>query len=389
MCSSFAVLFLLLSSVNCIYIYFSRKDTDEAFSVLIENNGRFPSRRSDDRPVRKNPEIPFKTRYFAVQTDSAGTVNYISVDKVASVNMQDALDFVHTVLSKGKKEGTVGVYRYKVAEKYYGKLVIFIDCRDQIEATRVLVVGSVILLALIMLVLFILVYFLSRHAMKPMAESYEKQKQFITDAGHELKTPLAIISANTDVLEMCGEKNEWTDSIRHQVKRMDGLVKNLIVLSRMDEQETDKNFSVFDISEAVSDTAAAFRTLAETREITFELSVQPDIRYNGNEEALRRLVSVLCDNAVKYADNGGTISVKLFKRNRSIVFSVFNTCEGIDKNTIEKVFDRFYRADASRSRDTGGYGIGLSIAKAVAESHKGKIKAETADGKSVTFTVIL
>ncbi|MCQ2462746.1 MAG: HAMP domain-containing histidine kinase [Clostridia bacterium] len=389
MCSAFAILFILLSSVNCIYIYFTCKSTNDTFETLIEHNGRFPSARQKNEPGRGNLETPFKTRYFAVQTDSAGNVQYLSVDKVASVNIQDALNITHKVLSKEKKEGTIGIYRYKIAEKYYGKLIIFIDCRDQLETTRVLIIGSFILMAFVMLVLFVLVYFFSGRAMQPVAESYDKQKQFITDAGHELKTPLSIISANTDVIEMCGDKSEWTESIRHQVSRMDTLIKNLIMLSRMDEQETDKDFCVFDISNVIADAAAPFRTLAQTQNRHFELSVQPDIKYNGNEEAIRRLVCVLCDNAVKYSGDGGVISVNFYRKNKNLIFSVFNTCENIDRKNLEKLFERFYRADSSRSRSTGGYGIGLSIAKAAADAHKGKIKAESTDGKSVTFTLTL
>ncbi|MCM1486038.1 MAG: HAMP domain-containing histidine kinase, partial [Faecalibacterium sp.] len=209
------------------------------------------------------------------------------------------------------------------------------------------------------------------------------------DAGHELKTPIAIISADAEVLEICEGENEWLTSIREQTVRLDRLVKDLVTLSKLDEEKAKPKFERFDISEAVLDSAMNFETLAKSKGLDFTINVAPDIMYNGNESEIRQLISILGDNAVKYCSENGTIKLSLYKSGKNICIEMFNDCDYIEKDKLERLFDRFYRADSSRSRETGGYGIGLSIAKVVVTRHKGKITATSSDSKSVTFKIVL
>lgn len=394
MLSAFSVVFAIMLSLNLLYIYQTNVEVRSTLDTLAENNGQFPDKL--DKIIAgifgvdvASPETPYKTRYFVVQTDVAGNVRYISLDNIAAITMKDALSLSYNALDKGSAYGTDGIYKYVISEKYYGKLLIFVDCREQLEMRSFLLISSGVLMVSVLCVLFALIYFFSKRAMKPVAESYEKQKQFITDAGHEIKTPLAIISASTDVLEMCGESNEWIDSIKNQTKRLDKLVKNLITLSRMDEEKPKVEFKVFSISDAVIESAESFEAPAQAQNKRFELNIQPGLAYNGDEGGIRQLVSILCDNAIKYSDDGGYICVTLAKRGKNVILDVFNTCDGIQTDNLDKLFDRFYRADASRSRQTGGFGIGLSIAKATVQAHKGKITAASSDGKSVNFTAVL
>ena len=237
--------------------------------------------------------------------------------------------------------------------------------------------------------MFILVYIFSSQAVAPVVESLEKQKRFITDAGHELKTPLAVISANVDVLEIESGKSEWTTSIKNQVSRMNGLVKNLLTLSRMDEERMHVVFSDFDMSKTVKDTAISFEALATSKGKKYQMDIEDDIHITGDKNAINQLASLLLDNAMKYSSENGSIHVLLNKGNKYITFEVSNTCDSIPSGNLDRLFDRFYRADSSRARETGGYGIGLSVARAIANSHGGSIEALRDGDKIIRFVVTI
>ena len=237
--------------------------------------------------------------------------------------------------------------------------------------------------------MLILVIVLSKKIVKPVIESYEKQKRFITDAGHEIKTPLTVIDADAEVLEMdCGD-NEWLKDIRKQTAKLKDLTNNLIYLSRMEENQDKVVMIDFPISDIVEETAASFQALAVTQEKRFDCEIEPMLTCYGNEQNIQRLLEILLDNALKYSNAGGHISVKLKKNGKGIILSVYNTAEHVSKENISHIFERFYRLDESRNSKTGGYGIGLSIANAIVQAHKGKITAETEDEKSLKITVQL
>ena len=202
-------------------------------------------------------------------------------------------------------------------------------------------------------------------------------------------TPLAIISANADVLELTSGKNEWITSIRNQTNRLDKLVKNLLMLSKMNEDDIELVFSDFNLSDIVFETAGPFKVIAENQNKKFLMDVEPELKFHGDESSIHQLVSTLVDNAMKYSNENGEIKISLSSVKRGIKLEVYNTVDKMDKGKLDKLFDRFYRADSSRSRETGGYGIGLSIAKSIVETHHGKISVKSEDGKSICFTVII
>lgn len=222
-----------------------------------------------------------------------------------------------------------------------------------------------------------------------MAESYAKQKRFITDAGHELKTPLTIISSNTDVLEMTQGENEWTASIKSQVKRLAKLTNDLVSLSRLDEENSKLIMTDFSLSDAVTEALEPYKKLAEQNGKRLDAFVQLNISYTGNEDSIRKLVGILADNAIKYSSVGGAITVSLKQSGRGAALQFSNPVDSIEKGNHDIMFERFYRSDESRSSETGGYGIGLSIAKAIVLSHRGKIGARSDDGRSLIITVNL
>ena len=229
----------------------------------------------------------------------------------------------------------------------------------------------------------ILIFLLSKKAVKPIAESYEKQKQFITDANHELKTPLTLILANLDIAEAELGRNEWLEDIRAEGHRMSELVNRLVELSRMDEAEHALHFSEFNLSELVSDRASEFDTLAQKRGKELITELDGDVPYLGDEALLHRLVGILLDNAVKYCDEGGRIHITL-RRDKRIVLTVENTYADVERIELSRLFDRFYRADRARTF-TGGYGIGLSMARAIVEKHRGRITAYKKDATVIIY----
>lgn len=334
-------------------------------------------------------ETPYRTRYFVVYYNEDGTYSHSNLNSIVSVTEEQAQEYGSIAVEKGKDKGRVSSYKYQRFETSAGEIgYYFLDISEDKADVRRNLVSSLVVALAIYCVLLLLIYFISGKIVKPYADNIEMQKQFITDAGHEIKTPLAIISANTDVIEMTSGKSEWTDNIHSQIKRLNDLVQRLLVLSRMEEDGVKLNKKQFSLSEAVAEVSEPFVTLAESKNISFNMDIAPDIFIDGDERGIRELTSVLCDNAVKYCDPDGMVKISLHEEGKKKVLSVSNTCESAKEAKVDNWFSRFYREDSSRSRSTGGFGIGLSIAKAVTDAHKGKIRADYQDG-NVIMTVEL
>ena len=414
--SVFLVLLVIMGTVNIMNYRRIVKDSESVLIVLAENHGEFPGRVLDffdndsdsDSNTGKNnrqrkhgdlffsdqifsPEMPYESRYFTVYLNSSGKVTTVDTGKIAAVNSEDAADYAQAVCRKRCSTGFLEYYRYlRQTDEDDGMMILFLDCRKNLSSFRSFLLYSVFGSLGGMIAFAVLVVLLSRMVMKPVQESYEKQKSFITDAGHEIKTPLTIIDADASILEMeCGEDNEWIADIRAQTRRLTALTKDLIYLSRMEESQNPVQMIEFPLSDVLTETAQSFQGLAKVQEKTFEIDVPPMMSYCGDEKAVTQLISILLDNALKYSDEKGRISLKAFPKGKGVCIEVYNTAESVDTSRLDRLFDRFYRADASRNSQTGGYGIGLSIAKAVAEAHKGRITASSSDGKSLTVTVVL
>ena len=233
----------------------------------------------------------------------------------------------------------------------------------------------------------LIVILLSRRAIDPVVRASEKQKQFITDASHELKTPITVIATSLKVLEMESGENKWIDKSLAQTEKLRDLVNSLVSLSRMDEEQSPLKVSDFSLSDAVNETVGSFADFAAANGHTLTAEIAPEILYHGDEYAIRQMVSILLDNAVKYASDGSPIRVTLEKGKKGPVLRTVNRCEGLTQQQADKLFDRFYRVDPSRT--TGGFGIGLSLARSIAEGHKGSIKATCCEENKIEFTVSL
>ena len=401
--SVFVVLTVIMSAINILNYSRVVRDSDAVLNVLAENNGQFPKREGgykhkersrdwlfDELSPELSPELAYETRYFTVRLSTDGNVTSVDTGRIAAIDTDDAKEYAEKLWKSGKKSGFISNYRYLRNDEECDTVIIFLDCRSRISSFRSFLVYSVMVSLAGMIAVAALVLLLSKMVMKPVQESYEKQKSFITDAGHEIKTPLTIIDADATILEMdCGEDNEWIQDIRAQTKRLTALTKDLIYLSRMEEEKPQVQNIDFPLSDVITEAAQPFRSLAKVQEKTLTVDVEPMLNLCGDEKAITQLISILLDNALKYSDEHGTISLKAHSKGKNICIEVFNTAEHVDTSELGRLFDRFYRAEKSRNSQTGGYGIGLSIAKAVTEAHKGKITASSADGRSLLITVIL
>ena len=250
------------------------------------------------------------------------------------------------------------------------------DCGRKLALFRNFAMFSVSISLFGYVVTAILICFFAGKFIRPVAESYEKQKRFITDAGHEIKTPLTIIGADVDLLKMDYGENEYLDDIENQVKRLSGLTGDLVHLARMEESQKSLSMIEFPVSEIVRETAAPFQTLAKSQNKELVLQIQPEQSLCGNEKSVSQLVSILLDNALKYSPEGSTIRLNLEKQGRKLILKVSNLClTPVTEEDLHHVFDRFWRADPSRNSETGGHGIGLSMAQAIVIAHGGKINA--------------
>ena len=395
MCSVFAVLAVIIGTINIVNYVNVVKNADSLVELLKDGGGGFDGNFGEGGdfsgrpPMPMSPETPFQTRFFTVEFNGEGQVVSVNVDRIAAVDQAEATEYAESLYKKSQTSGFVGNYRYGVTSTSLGgKMYIFVDCTRELSDFNSFLLVSLAVSAGGLALVFILVFFLSGKILKPVAESYKKQKQFITDASHEIKTPLTIIGANADVLEMQNGENEWTAGIKSEVRRLAALTDKLVFLARMDEESQVLKMMDFSLSDAVEESVKPFEAVALSRGSELQIDIQPNLSYCGDEAMIRQLVNLLVDNAIKYSDEGKNIVVRLNSIGTKIQFMVQNSNSALSEKDMNVLFERFYRSDKSRNSETGGHGVGLSVAQSIVTAHKGKIKAETQNG-IVTFTVIL
>lgn len=390
--TSLLVVLLVIESVVGLLNYGKIvEEADRILEILQENNGKFPPKfpeeKKEDKPFM-SPELPYESRYFSVVLDSDGEAVFADTGRIAAVDTADAIAYAQTIWKKQSLKGFIDDYRYFVSAPETEVRITFLDCRRQLDNFQNLLLTAFGVTILGLSAVLILLIYLSARIVKPFSDNYEKQKRFITDAGHELKTPLTIIDADTEILGMDYGENEWLKDIQGQTKRLADLTNALVLLSRMEEGQKSERNVEFPLSDVVEEVFHTFQAPARVQDKNLTGIITPMISMKGDEKAIRGLITILLDNALKYSDEKGKITVTLDRLKNRIRFSVWNTTEYISKEQIPHLFDRFYRTDDSRNSQTGGYGLGLSIAAAAASSHRGKITAETEDEKSLRITVL-
>ncbi len=330
--------------------------------------------------------------YFMIVYDSQNNVTLFSSNAINDSELQLVQKYAQQIMEDDKTFGSYGVYYFQKEDKNDGSAtLIILDCTSEISTSKRLLGATVITCIAALIIAFILVRIFSWRLIQPEIENSERQKQFITNASHELKTPLAVIRANTELLEVTGGENEWTKSTLNQVDHMNGLIQNLVMIAKAEEREDKSKLAEINASETAEQTVAPYKALAEQTGKTLKTDIEKDVMVTSDESKLRQIITILVDNAIKYCDDNGEVAVSLNPikhgqlRMKLVVSNSYKDGAGIDCN---RFFDRFYREDQSHNIDKGGYGIGLSIAESICRQYGGNIKAAWKDG-IISFTVNL
>lgn len=384
-----AVILTLLCFINIWNYRTMARQQDETLQMLLEVEQRqspFPAPPGEkfDGWRHFSPEVQYSLRFFSVECTHAGEIVHINQEFVASVSRQDAARYAKAALASGHTRGFENGYRYLVQSNTLGTTLLFLNSERELQAARSLLFITLIIAGVCLLVVFGLVVLLSGRAIRPYARNLEAQKQFITNASHELKTPLTAISTSADVLAMEHGQDEWVKSIQTQAARLSRLITRLITLSRLNEEDPFPLRAGFSLSDAVWEISEPFAALALAGGRQYTQQIEDGLMLCGDREAIGQMVSILLDNALKYSPPGGAIALRAARRTKRAELLVENTCAG-EAPDVSRLFDRFYRADTSRA---GGTGIGLSIARATAEAHGGSIRAALS-GQTITFRVLL
>lgn len=285
-------------------------------------------------------------------------------------------------------------WAYVVDPSGDGHMIVFID----VTAQQGILTNLIYTFAIVGLVMLIVIYFLSRYfanrSIAPVREAFEKQKQFIGDASHELKTPLAIINTNADVLlanqeDTIANQAKWLHYIKSETERMTGLTNDLLYLTQMDDSRSTMIHAKFNMSDAVESIILPMEAVIFEKNISLDYNIEPNLTVHGNSEQIKQVILILLDNAVKYSGPKGAVNVTLQKQNNDVVLAVSNTGDGIAPEHLDRIFDRFYRTDSSRARKHGGHGLGLAIARSIVDQHKGELYARSVVGEGATFYVRL
>ena len=336
-----------------------------------------------------SPEVKFESRYFVVSFDSEGNVASSDTKHVFAVSEEDSIKIAKQIYEGSSDRGFYRNYRYaKISLNGYNA-VMCLDVYNGLSSANYFLLVSLSASFIGWITVIIIVLAFSKRIIAPVSKSYEKQKRFISDAGHEIKTPLAIIEADIGVMEINEGENEWLDDIKTQVRRLARLTNDLIHLSKLDEGKESLKFIDFSVSDLAKETVTSFTGLATVNNKKLEANIQPNLTLKGDTESIRELLTILLDNAIKYSTGDGNISLEVKKKNGHIVIEASNSAKNLTKENAEHLFDRFYRADESRNSETGGHGIGLSMAKAIVEAHKGKISAEVTDDGELKIKAVL
>lgn len=400
------MMLIAFTSIYVITYNNTRKDIDMALHSISESGRKM---NENPKATRPNPGIsqqppdfgtkqppPERSVSFTLITDKYWNI----VDSFSAFSMDE--EFYETAkntvqsqkinMGKFKQDGTYWAFMIKPGFDSYK--IVFLDITSQ-QAFLTNLIYTFLVVALVMLIfIFFISSFFANRSIKPIKEAFDKQKQFIADASHELKTPLTVINTNVDVLLSNGEdtintQSKWLYYIKSESERMNKLTNDLLYLTQIDYSDIRMIFTDFNMSETVENIILTMEAVIFENSISLHYDIEPNLITHGNSEQIQQVVMILLDNAVKYANSKGTINISLKRHYNTLHLSVTNTGEGIPEEHLDKIFDRFYRTDKSRARKSGGYGLGLAIAKAIIEQHDGKITVKSVVNESTTFTVEL
>ena len=383
------LIFLMLGAINIANIIIVGNEVERTLHIISENEGNAgnpvpPGEEPGAAPpalFMRTPKNEYDTllssNFFIVRFDQSGTIVDADTSRTSSVTEEEAAQLASEAYTGGDTIGRAGKFRYlmRTERNGNGTIIVFLDASgESISYLRVLLLSAMIGLACWGLML-LFVILLSKKAIRPIAESLEKQKQFVTNAGHEIKTPLAIIQSNAEAMELYQGESKWSRNIKEQTLRLSGLMKNLLMLARMDEGGGHAAAVDFSMSDLVEETKNSFLQPMESKYIALQSCIAPNVFLHAEKERIEQLLYILMENAVKYTDTQGTIWIRLQRQEKTVELAIENTCSSLPPVPPDKLFDRFYRGDAARTQKSGGYGIGLSVARAIVSANGGTLHA--------------
>lgn len=389
-----------LGLINTITYMKMRSEVMTLMNVIAENDGIMPIKQlpssteswlSDPEWFNDTPEVAHQVRYFSVYADKEGKIRQLNLSNISAFTQQEALDIVRQVVSSTEQQGLFkkhrASYAYLVSPRENGTLVVVMDCTRDVGAVDSFMRYSIRFGLVCVLLYIIVLTALCNYAIRPFVENMENQKRFITNAGHELKTPIAIISANTEAMELLNGKSEWTTNILNQVRRVTRLINDLIILAKIGEKEQTKlQLKQVDMSRLFREAVQDFSPLVDVEKKKLVLNIPDGITVWTEEKYMYEVFTLLMDNAVKYCDDGGTITATLSHGRKGFKATVTNNYAAGATVDYSHFFERFYRGDESHNSKKAGYGIGLSMAMEVMNLLNGDLRVEYKDGV-IGFTV--
>lgn len=380
------LLVVLIGAINIFSWVVLDRQSDNVLHTITQGNGAFMQMEFFDRVPFQPPmnmDIVKSARFFMVCVDANGNVKDTNVDQISSVTVDGAAQYAKKV---SDISGKIDNFKYETKTLGTDKLIFFMDVSEQIQTfVMVFSISGVIALACWLLIL-VFVILLSGKVVRPILAGMEKQKQFITNAGHELKTPLTIIRSNNDASSLIYGETKYTQNIRRQTLRLNALMTNLLTLAKLDE-EIQLPTETVNISELIQKILPGYEDMLAQKKINFSASIQPDLFMQVHGDSFTQMMSVLIDNAVKYTPNGGMARLTAYHNGGHIEITEENTCDTPECLDTEPLFERFYRGDSARTQDSSisGYGIGLSAARAIAENFGGTLKANYTNSGTIRF----
>lgn len=394
------LLVVLLGVINLVNAWAISQKSDKLLSVLSKNESEQAPMAPDMGKGNRGFFLPALTEdekmsavYFTVRFDHTNIIARVDVNHISSVTESQARDIASAVCDRDSSHGKTGTFKYTSSPTLDGRGTVytFLDVSSDYKSILRILMLSLLTGGICWGLMLLLVILLSKKAIRPIAENMQKQRRFVTDAGHEIKTPLAIILANTEAMELHQGESKWSKNIREQVNRLTGLTQNLLTLAKADEDKPVLSSEHLSVTMVLVDTIRIFSEAMALKKLSLRKTVpsNSDIAIQADKEQISNLFSILLDNAVKYSVPESVVSISLTKEGKSATICFENTCEVLPSCRPEQLFDRFFRADAARTQKNGGCGIGLSAAKTIVEAYNGTIKASYLPENTITFIIRL
>ena len=381
---------IILFGTILIFAYLNYNNTITAATSMLDRFGDF--QKGENRPnEREEINKEFNNQNFSI--DLSNTYSYMIEDGkiIDSTEKNEEIEnLAQKAYKKNNDKGIIGNYVYKTRKMKEQKATVIILMENESVVKRIKFIYVITVIALVSgtIISYIISKKLSNIIVKPVEETMEKQKQFISDASHELKTPLAVIEANVDVLENKVGKNKWMEYIQSEITSMNKLINDLLFLAKTENIKTIKNKEQINISDEIKMVSSMFESVAYEKSVNIKYDIQEDIKVNVDKEDIKQITSILLDNAIKHTDSGNNVYVELKKEKGLNIIKIKNEGKPIPEEEQNKIFERFYRVDKSRNRSEKRYGLGLAIAKTIVEKYNGKIRVNCKNGIT-EFKIVL